>query len=144
MMLETAPAADAGRALFVGRRRMGATILRWLTIILHVIRNILVIPAKAGISMPLRTACRRREIPAGVYPELRRRAGMTTEGRRAVRCEGFGSAAAPSTVIHRNLRWYRRRSHARKRVSVAFAPNSPNLSRWLRNAGSPPTGFPGG
>src|SRR5688572_16612893 len=112
MILKVAPAADAGRALFVGRRRMAATILRWLTIIVHLIWKQPVIPAQAGISMPLPTHCRRREVPAGVHPELHRRAGMMTEGRRAVRCEGLGSAAAPSTVIHRNLRWYRCRSHA--------------------------------
>src|SRR5688500_5815108 len=72
MMLGNAPAADAGRALFVGRRRMAATILRWLMIIVHLIRNIPVIPAKAcpefhrraGISVPLLRPLKTREIPA--------------------------------------------------------------------------------
>src|SRR5688500_7205073 len=98
MMLGTAPAADAGRALFVGRRRMGA--MRWLTIIVHLIRNLLVIPAKAGISLPLLRPLKTRQIPAGVYPELRRRAGMTTEGRQAVRRDRLGSAARRRTVFH--------------------------------------------
>src|SRR5687768_10724657 len=122
MMLKVAPAADAGRALFVGRRRMSATILRWLTIIVHLVRNLLVIPAKAGISMPLPRPLKTREIPAF--------AGMTTKDRQAGKRDGFGSAARRSTVFHPYLRSRSLPSPSdRNRVSVAFAPNFPNLSR---------------
>src|SRR5688572_27192246 len=85
MMLKVAPAADAGRALFVGRRRMGATILRWLTIIVHLIRNILVIPAKAGISLPLPSPLKTREIPAFAGMTEREQAGLPAR-RPWLRC----------------------------------------------------------
>src|SRR5687767_12713394 len=92
MMLKVAPVADAVRALFVGRRRMGATILRWLTIIVQLIQKILVIPAQAGISVPLPRPLKTREIPAF--------AGMTTKDRQAGKRDGLGSAARRSTVLH--------------------------------------------
>ena len=129
-------------ALFVGRKRMGATILRWLTTIVHLVWKQFVIPAQAGavddprsISVPLPTHCRRREIPAF--------AGMTAKGRRAVRREGLGSAAAPSTVIHRNLRWYRCRSHAPEprfgricaELSEPFAPASRTRDHYRVSGG---------
>src|SRR5688500_11240280 len=85
MMLKVAPAADAFRALFVGRKRMGATILRWLTIIVHLIWKQPVIPAKAGISLPLRIHLRRREIPAFAGMTVGKQAGRPAR-RLRLRC----------------------------------------------------------
>jgi hypothetical protein len=70
---------------------MDATILGWLMIIAHLIWKQPVIPAQAGISVPLRTHRRSREIPAF--------AGMTTKGRQAGKRDGLGSAAGWTTVF---------------------------------------------
>src|SRR5687768_16820983 len=92
MMLRVAPAADAVRALFVGRKRMGATILRWLMLLIHLIWKQPVIPAQAGISVPLPTHCRRREIPAF--------GGMTVgeQARRPARRPRLRSTTEPYSV----------------------------------------------
>ena len=125
-MLKVAPAADAVRALFVGRRRMGATILRWLTVLIHLIWKQPVALAKAGAQA---AASARRAPPGGV----RRKCVFV---RYVVGNFGNFRASRPRAL--------RCRSHRAGSAFPAFAPNFMNLSRGLRNVGSPPTGFPGG
>src|SRR5688572_16551901 len=92
MMLGTAPAADAGRALFVGRRRMGATILRWLMVLIHLIWKQPVTLAQVGVQAA--ASARSRAAGRGL-PEMRFRAVRSRELWELPR---FAAARAPMPI----------------------------------------------
>ena len=131
-MLRVAPAADAVRALFVGRRYMGATILRWLTIIVHLIGKKLVICGGAS-ALAFGADSARSRARRGL-PELRFR-GVRSGQLRKLRRKLSRFAAARTAGPFRPD-W--------KRVSPVCAELSEPFAQGSEDARPPPPGFPGG